>query len=140
MSVSRICSYRELFRLGCEKGSVPPATRDLPSGTKLVPGATLHPTLNQPDPLGFYDLQGSYFYDRSGTYLGRVSKPSPVPSKRILANQVTLLEDIDQDGIRKTFLVDEEQRRIACYEPGKDEIEFAVDPKKKGIVAIILPK
>jgi len=139
MKVSRIYSYRELFRQGCEKGCSPLATKDLPSGTKLVSGATLHPTLNQPDPLGYYDLQGHYFYDRSGTLLGRVSKPSINPSKRVLANQVTLAEDTGEDGIRKTFLVDEDQRRIAFYVAGKDAVALAVNPKKKMIAAILLP-
>ena len=140
MKVSRIYSYRELFRQGCEKGCSPLATKDLPSGTKLVSGTTLHPILNQPDTLGFYDLQGRYFYDRNGAYLGRVSKPSPIPSKRVLANQVTLAEDTGEDGVRKTFLVDEDQRRIAFFVIDKDAVKFAVNETEKMIVAIIQQK
>jgi hypothetical protein len=89
--------------------------------------------------LGFYDLQGRYFYDRSGAYLGRVSKPSPIPSKRVLANQVTLAEDTGEDGIRKTFLVDEDQRRIAFYVAGEETVALAVNPENKMIIAILLP-
>ena len=117
-----------------------PPPKEVPSGSKLVSGATLHPIPNQTDLLGFYDFQSRYFYDRSGACLGRVSKPSPkpMPSKRVLANLVTLSEEIGEDGVRITFLVDEDQRRIALYEAEKDAIPLAVNLKSKTIEAILI--
>lgn len=132
---SSIYSYRELFRRGCQRDPLPPRVHSAPAHSTAARGTILHPIGDLPDPIGFYEPLSRLFFDRSGNRLGRVSKREQ--SRYALCNLVTLREKRLVSGATKTYLIDEEKKRLAYFTDPKDRVILFLDRTKKRVLGFV---